>query len=364
MMQIKRNKSLTKYVAILAGLGYDQNTLEPMYGQHDLVLNLDVELDKDDFKLVNQLRYSMNVILCTDRGPDGRPNVTPSTICDLQATLKKIIIKKYIETHTSGNANVWERFEREEILETKEVFGERSIFPMLPSMRLYSEDYGPILNDSNTPSTSSKCFDQNFTKVSQSDEFLALDFDELIDLIKRDELNVICEEVIFKACMKWLKYGEEKRVSMFPQVLAQNRKKIAFINYQKSNFKRKHIHSIMFRFSRMRQRGEFTSGQVSAVGGLASNGESVSTVEIYDPYERRWRMGEQMSMLKLAYNFYTQVDLTSMFCRSRVSVAIMDGKWMYVFGGFNCSERLSTVEVYDPRENILNFINKCIHSRI
>uniref|UniRef100_A0A1A9UTM0 Probable ATP-dependent RNA helicase spindle-E n=1 Tax=Glossina austeni TaxID=7395 RepID=A0A1A9UTM0_GLOAU len=149
-MQIKRNKNLTKYVTILAGLGYDQNTLEPMYGQHDLVLNLDVELDKDDFKLVNQLRYSMDVILYTDPGPDERPNVTPTTICDLQAKLKQIIIKlftknrKYIETHNIDNDNVWERFEREEILETKDVFGERSIFPMLTSLRLYSEDYDRI----------------------------------------------------------------------------------------------------------------------------------------------------------------------------------------------------------------------------
>uniref|UniRef100_A0A1B0ACD5 Uncharacterized protein n=1 Tax=Glossina pallidipes TaxID=7398 RepID=A0A1B0ACD5_GLOPL len=68
----------------------------------------------------------------------------------------------------------------------------------------------------------------------------------------------------------------------------------------------------VFQFSKTRQRGEFTSGQVYAGGGLASNGESVSTVEIYDPYEKSRRMGEQMSMMKLAYNFYTQVDLTCM----------------------------------------------------
>ena len=42
-------------------------------------------------------------------------------------------------------------------------------------------------------------------------------------------------------------------------------------------------------------------------------------------------MGEQMSML-----------------RSRVGVAVTGGK-LYAFGGFNGSERLSTVEVYDPK---------------
>uniref|UniRef100_A0A1A9UZX8 Uncharacterized protein n=1 Tax=Glossina austeni TaxID=7395 RepID=A0A1A9UZX8_GLOAU len=93
-----------------------------------------------------------------------------------------------------------------------------------------------------------------------------------------------------------------------------------------------------------RQRGEFISGQIYAVGGLASNEESVSTVEIYDPYKKRWRMGEQVSMK-----------------RSRVGVAVLDGK-LCAFGGFNGSERLSTVEVYDPRKNILRFINTYIHS--
>lgn len=34
--------------------------------------------------------------------------------------------------------------------------------------------------------------------------------------------------------------------------------------------------------------------------------------------------------------------------RSRVGVAVNDGK-LYAFGGFNGSERLSTVEVYNPK---------------
>uniref|UniRef100_A0A1A9WJJ3 Probable ATP-dependent RNA helicase spindle-E n=1 Tax=Glossina brevipalpis TaxID=37001 RepID=A0A1A9WJJ3_9MUSC len=150
-MQIKRNKSRTKYVTILAGLGYDQNTLEPLYGQHDLVLNLDVELDMEDFKLVNHLRYNMDAILYTDPGNE-RPNIMPETVCSLQAKLKDIVIRlltknrKYIETHSTDKDDVWEHFEREEVLETAEVLGERSIFPMLPSLRLYDENYDRTQN--------------------------------------------------------------------------------------------------------------------------------------------------------------------------------------------------------------------------
>lgn len=68
-----------------------------------------------------------------------------------------------------------------------------------------------------------KYIDQNFAKVVQSEEFLVLDFSELIDLIRRDELNVPSEEIIFEACMKWVKHMEEKRDVLFPQVLSKVR---------------------------------------------------------------------------------------------------------------------------------------------
>lgn len=47
-------------------------------------------------------------------------------------------------------------------------------------------------------------------------------FDELIDIVRRDELNVPTEESIFEACMKWIKF-DESRSSMLPQVLAKVR---------------------------------------------------------------------------------------------------------------------------------------------
>lgn len=74
-------------------------------------------------------------------------------------------------------------------------------------------------------------------------------------------------------------------------------------------------------------------GQIFAVGGLTKNGDSVSTVEIYDPLTKEWKMGEAMSML-----------------RSRVGVAVSNGK-LYAFGGFNGTERLSTVRYSEMHLN-------------
>lgn len=51
-MQIKCNKTQTKYVAILAGLGCDEQTCNSLFSDHDIVLNLDVDILPDDLELV------------------------------------------------------------------------------------------------------------------------------------------------------------------------------------------------------------------------------------------------------------------------------------------------------------------------
>jgi kelch-like protein 18 len=65
-------------------------------------------------------------------------------------------------------------------------------------------------------------------------------------------------------------------------------------------------------------------------------GDSLSTVEAFDPVSGRWAQAEPMSML-----------------RSRVGVSVMRGK-LYAIGGYNGTERLSTVEVFDPQHRSWN----------
>ncbi|XP_075146643.1 tudor domain containing 9 protein spindle E [Haematobia irritans] len=148
-MQIKRNSSCTKYVAILAGLGYAPETYKPLYGEHDVVLNLDVEIKSEDIEVINQLRYSMDYMLLTDPGEE-RPSLAAKQIGDLQAKIKQLIIKllsknrKYIETHSDENDNVWQFHEASEILQMVAVLGHRAIFPMLPALVLHDEQYDEV----------------------------------------------------------------------------------------------------------------------------------------------------------------------------------------------------------------------------
>ncbi|XP_055379108.1 kelch-like protein 18 [Condylostylus longicornis] len=217
-------------------------------------------------------------------------------------------------------------------------------------IRTFADSLGciPLVN------AADKYIHHYFSKVSLSDEFLNLGFDELIEIIRKDELNVPTEENIFEAAMRWVKFDEEKRAPMLPQVLSKVRLPLLSPQYLADRVatedlirtshqcrdlldEAKDFHLMperrgLIQSFRTRARCcDYIIGHIYAVGGLTKNGESVSTVEIYDPITKEWRMGEQMSML-----------------RSRVGVAVTGGK-LYAFGGFNGSERLSTVEVYDPK---------------
>jgi hypothetical protein len=77
---------------------------------------------------------------------------------------------------------------------------------------------------------------------------------------------------------------------------------------------------------------------------ISVTGDSLSTVEVYDPIVGRWQLAEAMSML-----------------RSRVGVAVMRNR-LYAFGGYNGCERLSTVEVFDPQKRAWSRVSP-MHSK-
>ncbi|KNC34771.1 hypothetical protein FF38_01968 [Lucilia cuprina] len=148
-MQIKCNKTQTKYVAILAGLGYDECTHNSLFGDHDIVLNLDVDILPDDLELINQIRYSMDTLLYTTPEQE-RPRLKTKEINDLTTKIKQLVIRllnknrKYIEVHVGPNDNKWECLDANDVIEPKNIYGKRSLFPPLTSMRLYEEKYDRI----------------------------------------------------------------------------------------------------------------------------------------------------------------------------------------------------------------------------
>lgn len=58
----------------------------------------------------------------------------------------------------------------------------------------------------------------NFQEVMESEEFLLLPVNQLVDIISSDELNVRSEEQVFSAVMSWVKYNVTERRQNLGQV--------------------------------------------------------------------------------------------------------------------------------------------------
>ncbi|GIY18656.1 kelch-like protein 18 [Caerostris darwini] len=192
-----------------------------------------------------------------------------------------------------------------------------------------------------------------FIEVARSDEFLNLACSEIKDIISRDELHITNEEQVFEAVIAWVKFDIDNRSVFLPELLTQVRMPLLTPQYLTDHVateelirtshqcrdlldEAKDYHLMPERrplLQSFRTRPRCCPdiiGCIYAVGGLTKSGDSLSTVEMFDPKICRWQMGEAMTML-----------------RSRVGVAVMHNK-LYAIGGYNGTERLSTVEVFDP----------------
>ncbi|XP_017031541.1 probable ATP-dependent RNA helicase spindle-E [Drosophila kikkawai] len=132
-MQIKCNRYGTKYVSILAGLGYNPETMEPYFEEHDTVINLDVKILEDDVRLINQMRYNIDSVFFNFEGEEF-PTLgvhDRAKVCNQLRSLVFRLISKdrsYIEVHSSNADYLWEKLE--DLEPQAEPFGKRSIFPM------------------------------------------------------------------------------------------------------------------------------------------------------------------------------------------------------------------------------------------
>ncbi|XP_071890048.1 kelch-like protein 18 isoform X1 [Anas platyrhynchos] len=199
---------------------------------------------------------------------------------------------------------------------------------------------------------------QHFVEVSMSEEFLALPFEDILELVSRDELNVKSEEQVFEAALAWIRYDREQREPFLPELLAKIRLPLCRPQFladrvQQDDLVRcchkcrdlvdeaKDYHLMPERrphlpaFKTRPRCCTSIAGLIYAVGGLnsAANfyaGDSLNVVEVFDPIANRWEKCQPMTT-----------------ARSRVGVAVVNGL-LYAIGGYDGQLRLSTVEVYNP----------------
>ncbi|KAK5889691.1 hypothetical protein CesoFtcFv8_015672 [Champsocephalus esox] len=194
---------------------------------------------------------------------------------------------------------------------------------------------------------------QNFLQVCESEEFLSLRAEELLELVGCDELHVRAEEQVFEAVLAWVHQSRDLRESLLPELLSRIRLPLCRPQFltdrvQQDELVRcchqcrdlvdeaKDFHLMPERRPRLpafktRARScTSITGLIYAVGGLNSSGDSLNVVEVFDPIGNFWERCQPMK--------------TS---RSRVGVAVVNGL-LYAIGGYDGQSRLSTVEVYNP----------------
>ena len=158
---------------------------------------------------------------------------------------------------------------------------------------------------------------KNFNKIALTDEFLSLSLEELAEILGRDELNIDCEEQVYEALLEWIKHDVETRKENLDALLRLIRLPlvsplyffdiISKEEFIKNNLKsrdlleeaiyyhllpEKRLHMKTFNLKPRCCNDAF--GLIYAIGGLNNTGGSVSTVEVYDCLQDKWRLAESM----------------------------------------------------------------------
>ncbi|ROI81814.1 Kelch-like protein 10 [Anabarilius grahami] len=246
---------------------------------------------------------------------------------------------------------------------------------------------------------------QNFEEVLlEPEEFLELSLEQLEEIIKKDELNVKQEKVVFEAVLQWINFAPENRkktiavllpkvrlglmpsdyfinnVKSNPLVMENEACKPVIINAMKTMFDLSMDESTDQELIHQLTRPRLPSEILLAIGGW-SGGNPTNEIEAYDVKADRWVSVTQDDERPRAYHgtvvleefvycvggydgveYFNSVRKCNLIThtfhevapmherRCYVSVAVLDGL-IYAIGGFDRYQRLKTAERYDPNTN-------------
>ncbi|XP_017785820.1 PREDICTED: kelch-like ECH-associated protein 1 isoform X2 [Nicrophorus vespilloides] len=240
--------------------------------------------------------------------------------------------------------------------------------------------------------------ERHFSQISQEEEFLQLSPMQLINLIKKDELNVQDEEEVYDAVLKWVKYDEDCRHMKMEHILSAVRCQFLtpkFLNDQMTNCDvlkktpacREYLESIfkdltLHKRTVVKERKPNSPRIIYIAGGYYK--QSLELLEGYNVDDKKWHQLDNLTVPRsglgaafLRGTFYAvggrnntpgnsyDSDWVDKYnplrdqwrpCspmsvpRNRVGVAVMDGL-LYAVGGSEGSKYHSSVEYYEPESD-------------
>ncbi|XP_051893729.1 kelch-like ECH-associated protein 1A [Pristis pectinata] len=236
----------------------------------------------------------------------------------------------------------------------------------------------------------------HFTEVIKEEEFFNLTHCQLLDLVSQDQLNVLCETEVYKACMEWVRWDLEGRAQYFHALLNALQiyaLPLRFLKHQlqvcpildKLNLCRDFLSKIFQEMNLrkqlppVKQRG---NKLIYVAGGYWHR--SVPNMEAFSPRTGQWLKLADMPVPRSGTGtcvvlglFYTiggrnnsqgeNVDMNTLDCynpltnkwtqrapmsvpRNRVGVGVIDGV-IYAVGGSYGSLHHQSAEKYDPETN-------------
>lgn len=198
---------------------------------------------------------------------------------------------------------------------------------------------------------------ENFTKVTQTEDFHILSSGEVIELISHNEVKVCSEIEVFDACITWIKYNLEKRKCHLSEFLKVIR--LPFIPMKQLQmdvaehplvlndiYSRDIVEdAITFHFDHASvQMRHCYAEMIYLLGGETSFMKEVKSVERYNCETMQWEMVKSMTEARASF-----------------TVATLQDK-LYVIGGYRRGRKLNSMECYDPVQNAwlsLKPMSKC-----
>ncbi|XP_052738459.1 kelch-like ECH-associated protein 1B isoform X1 [Bicyclus anynana] len=257
----------------------------------------------------------------------------------------------------------------------------------------------------------SQFIERHFTQVCQEEEFLQLTPQELICLIRKDELNVREEREVYNSVLSWLKYDEDRRYPRMEHILQAVRCQYLTPNFLKEQMStcsvlkkvpacREYLAKIfkdltLHKKPVVKERRPNTPRIIYVAGGYFRH--SIDVFEAFNLDDNCWttlpRLTVPRSGLGAAFlkGFFYAVggrntspgssydsDWVDVYSpsteqwrpcspmatpRHRVGVAVMDGL-LYAVGGSAGSEYHKTVECYDPEKDAWTYVASMGRARL
>jgi kelch-like protein 2/3 len=93
-----------------------------------------------------------------------------------------------------------------------------STFDVRINLLLFFKSFADHHGCQNLHTTAHHYIESHFTDVLASDEFIALESNEVADLISSDTISVCSEEKIYEAALAWVQHDPNERGRHLPQV--------------------------------------------------------------------------------------------------------------------------------------------------